>query len=53
VGINGKNTQKSKGQTAAESEANKGLSLQKRQSRDAAKWMNFIFTIKISSFLLI
>jgi hypothetical protein len=32
--------QKNKGQTAAETEANKGLSLQERQLRDAAKYRN-------------
>ena len=30
--------QKGKGQSAADTEANKGLSLQERQARDAAKW---------------
>jgi hypothetical protein len=32
--------QKNKGQTASETEANKGLSLQERQLRDAAKYKN-------------
>jgi hypothetical protein len=32
--------QKSKGQSVSETEANKGLSLQERQLRDAARYMN-------------
>jgi hypothetical protein len=32
--------QKGKGQSVAETEANKGLSLQERQARDAAKYRN-------------